>query len=141
MLETQDLPNDAGMPMPETHDGWRGPSGAAFGWGVAVVLITGALWGGYYWGHAASTQDTTTTRMDAIEKHTVELSNADRVYFDHELSTLRDTEGRDVIALGGRIDKLEILLTEIQKGINATSITLEGVKSDVKYLVGRKANP
>jgi uncharacterized protein HemX len=110
-------------------------------WTIAVALILGALWGGYYWGRGASTQDNTSTRLDNIEKHTVELSNADRVYFDHELSMLRDTEGRDVIALGGRIDKLESLLTEIQKGITATSVTLEGVKSDVKYLVGRKANP
>jgi hypothetical protein len=110
-------------------------------WIIAAALISAALWGGYYWGQGSSMQSSTSARLDNIERHTVELSNADRVYFDHELSTLRDTERSDVGGLSGRIDKLDSLLTQIQKGITDTSVTLEGVKSDVKYLVGRKANP
>jgi uncharacterized protein HemX len=110
-------------------------------WIIAAAVVSAAISGGYYWGRGTSTQDSAAARMDAIENHTVALSNADRVYFEHELGNLRETEARDVIALSGRIDKLDTLLTRIQESVNTTSVTLEGIKSDVKYLVGRKANP
>lgn len=120
------------MTLPD-KESWASPT---LVWMMTLGLGSALLWGGYYWGQGASQQVTQNTRMDKIEQHTVELSNADRAYFDHELLNLSQKEGNDVAELKHTAESDRATIADIQRTVNAIHDQVVDIAATVKYNKG-----